>query len=44
MVMLSVNVGVLVGYIMGTHMSYYSIPWIVLILPRLYLFLSDIVE
>ncbi|XP_041566229.1 facilitated trehalose transporter Tret1 [Drosophila elegans] len=36
MVMLSVNVGILVGYIMGTHMAYYSIPWIVLILPLCY--------
>ncbi|KAH8412742.1 hypothetical protein KR009_005258 [Drosophila setifemur] len=37
MVMLSVNVGVLVGYVMGTHMSYYTIPWIVLMFPAIYL-------
>lgn len=37
MVMLSVNVGILVGYIMGTHLAYYSIPWIVLLLPLCYL-------
>ncbi|KAH8267474.1 hypothetical protein KR018_007198 [Drosophila ironensis] len=36
MVMLSVNVGVLVGYIMGTHLAYYTIPWIVLVLPAFY--------
>ncbi|KAH8321732.1 hypothetical protein KR074_010983 [Drosophila pseudoananassae] len=36
MVMLSVNVGILLGYIMGTHLSYFTIPWIVLVLPIAY--------
>ncbi|EDW85309.1 uncharacterized protein Dwil_GK18462 [Drosophila willistoni] len=36
MVMLSVNVGVLVGYIMGTHLAYHLIPWLVLICPLSY--------
>ncbi|XP_022232404.2 facilitated trehalose transporter Tret1 [Drosophila obscura] len=36
MVMLSVNVGVLVGYIVGTHLPYYDIPWMVLALPLCY--------
>jgi len=35
--MLSVNVGILVGYIIGTHLPYYSIPLMVLILPLWYL-------
>ncbi|KAH8391912.1 hypothetical protein KR215_009165, partial [Drosophila sulfurigaster] len=33
MVMLSVNTGILIGYIVGTHVSYYVVPFIVLILP-----------
>jgi len=36
MVMLSVNTGILIGYILGTHVSYYVVPFIVLILPLSY--------
>ncbi|KAH8403094.1 hypothetical protein KR222_004966 [Zaprionus bogoriensis] len=36
MVMLSVNSGILIGYILGTHLSYYVVPFIVLILPVSY--------
>ncbi|KAL7741778.1 hypothetical protein ACLKA6_000386 [Drosophila palustris] len=36
MVMLSVNTGILIGYILGTHVSYYVVPFMVLILPLSY--------
>ncbi|KAH8263048.1 hypothetical protein KR044_003680 [Drosophila immigrans] len=39
MVMLSVNTGILIGYILGTHVSYYVVPFIVLILPLSYFIL-----
>ncbi|XP_030079219.1 facilitated trehalose transporter Tret1-like [Drosophila hydei] len=41
MVMLSVNVGVLLGYILGTHLAYHIIPFVVLILPVSY-FISNL--
>lgn len=36
MVMLSINTGILIGYILGTHVSYYVVPIMVLILPLTY--------
>lgn len=36
MVMLSVNSGILIGYILGTYLSYYVVPFMVLILPLSY--------
>ncbi|EDW11065.2 uncharacterized protein Dmoj_GI16752 [Drosophila mojavensis] len=41
MVFLSVNVGVLLGYILGTHLAYHIIPFVVLILPISY-FISNL--
>ncbi|XP_023170728.2 uncharacterized protein LOC111599335 [Drosophila hydei] len=41
MVMVSVNVGVLLGYILGTHLAYHIIPFVVLILPVSY-FISNL--
>lgn len=39
MVMLSVNSGILIGYILGTFLSYYVVPFMVLILPFSYFML-----
>ncbi|XP_064541794.1 facilitated trehalose transporter Tret1-like [Drosophila montana] len=36
MLMLSVNVGILLGYILGTHLAYHIVPFAVLILPISY--------
>ncbi|XP_017858724.1 PREDICTED: facilitated trehalose transporter Tret1-like [Drosophila arizonae] len=36
MVMLSVNIGILLGYILGTHLAYYSVPFVVLLCPLSY--------
>ncbi|XP_017854019.1 facilitated trehalose transporter Tret1 [Drosophila busckii] len=36
MVMLSVNIGILLGYILGTHLAYHVIPLVVLIFPLSY--------
>ncbi|XP_030240169.1 sugar transporter ERD6-like 6 isoform X2 [Drosophila navojoa] len=41
MVMLSVNVGVLLGYILTTHLAYHIIPFVVLLLPISY-FISNL--
>ncbi|XP_064541819.1 facilitated trehalose transporter Tret1-like [Drosophila montana] len=39
MVMLSVNIGILLGYILGTHLAYHIIPFVVLIGPLSYFIL-----
>lgn len=39
MVMLSVNSGILIGYILGTFLSYYVVPFMALILPFSYFML-----